>query len=153
MARVEFTGNVGREPELRFIQTGAQAGTPFLKFSVCESRSRKRDDGSWETLKEQWVECSLFDPSAQFYAEQVVKGARVTVFGDLWLQSWRSDEGAERSGLSCTVKGLYVFPPKNDPAPTGFTTPQQANTPQQATSGWGQQPQQQSQQSSTFQGW
>lgn len=152
MARVEFTGNVGREPELRF----TQAGTPFLKFSVCESRSRKRDDGSWETLKEQWVECSLFDQSAQFYAEQVVKGARVTVFGDLWLQSWKSDEGVERQGLSCTVKGLHVFPPKEQQAPNGFTTPQPGSTqpPQQQSGGWGQQPQQpQSQQSSTFQDW
>jgi len=48
MAEIKFTGNVGKDAELRF----TPSGRAVLNFSVADSKSKKLENGEWETLAE-----------------------------------------------------------------------------------------------------
>jgi len=109
MADIKFTGNVGKDAELRW----TQSGRPVLNFSVADSKSRKLDNGEWETISEQWLNCAVWGDLAEFYADKVKRGARVTVFGDFMSRKYEGKDGTPGTSLDVTVKGLEIFPSRN----------------------------------------
>lgn len=128
MAEITFTGNVAADAELRFTPNGA----PVLNFRACDSKSRKRDDGTWETLAETWFQVSLFGPAAEAQQHEVKKGARVKVAGEFYTREY---EGKNGPGVSNDLRavGVQVLPSRNQqggqPAPA------------QSSGGWGAQQQ------------
>lgn len=110
MAEITFTGNVAANAELRFTPNGA----PVLNFRACDSKSRKRDDGTWETLAETWFNVSLFGAAAEAQQHEVKKGTRVRVAGEFYTREY---EGKNGPGVSQDVNatGIKVLPSrKND---------------------------------------
>ena len=110
MAEIQFTGNVAANAELRYTPNGS----PVLNFRACDSKSRKRDDGSWETLAETWFNVSLFGPAAEALQHEVQKGTRVKVAGEFYTREY---EGKNGPGISNDVRavGVQVLPSrKND---------------------------------------
>ena len=105
MAEIQFTGNVAANAELRYTPNGS----PVLNFRACDSKSRKRDDGSWETLAETWFNVSLFGPEAEALAPMIRKGARVKVAGEFYARPY---EGRNGPGVSQDVNatGIKVLP-------------------------------------------
>lgn len=106
MAKVEFTGNIGRDAELGF----SQSGTPNLKFNVADTKGKKDAQGNWDKQQEktQWFRCTLWGPDAEHYAERLKQGALVTVFGELMESKYTDREGVARSSMDVTVRGLSV---------------------------------------------
>ena len=85
---VTVIGNVTRDPELRF----AQSGMAIAQFGVAWNRRRQ----------DQEDEVSFFDvvcfrQLAENVAESVRKGARVVIYGTLQQRSWETDGGDRRS--------------------------------------------------------
>lgn len=101
MAQIQFIGNVGKDAELRH----TQHGQAMLTFSVAESKSRRLDDGSWEKLREQWFNVTMFGPAAEALQQHILKGARVQVAGEFWRRDYDSQNG---SGVSLDVKAIGV---------------------------------------------
>jgi single-strand DNA-binding protein len=92
-AQVTLVGNLTRDPEMRYLPSGAQNAT----FGLAVSR-RWRDQGSQE-WKEQ---TSFFDVTcwrdlADNVCESLSKGARVIVQGRLEQRSWEDKDGNRRS--------------------------------------------------------
>ena len=109
MADIKFTGNLGREAELRF----TLSGRAVLNFSVADSKSRKLDNGEWETTAEQWLNCAIWGELAEFYADKLPKGTRVTVYGDFMSRKYEAKDGTPGVSLDVTVKGLDILPSRN----------------------------------------
>ena len=86
MNTITVTGNVGRDPEIRF----TQAGKPVAKFSVADSRSKGDDK---EVI---WHNVVCFDEMAENVTEQLVKGQRVVVTGRLSVNKYTDKEGQEK---------------------------------------------------------
>lgn len=101
MAQIQFIGNVGKDAELRH----TQHGQAMLTFSVAESKSRRLDDGSWEKLREQWFNVTLFGPAAEALQQHILKGARVQVAGEFWRREYETQQG---NGVSLDVKAIGV---------------------------------------------
>lgn len=101
MAQIQFTGNVGKDAELRHTQNG----NAMLTFSVAESKSRRLQDGNWEELNNQWFNVTLFGPAAKALQQHVLKGARVQVAGEFWRRDYESQNG---NGVSLDVKAVGV---------------------------------------------
>lgn len=125
MAQISFIGNVGRDAELRVTQNGQS----MLTFSVAESKSRRLDDGSWEKLRDQWFDVTMFGPAAEALQSQVLKGARVEVAGEFWRRDYESQNGA---GVSLDVKavGVNVLKQSQNQQHSGWNAPA-------SPSGWG----------------
>ena len=85
---VTVVGNVTRDPELRF----AQSGMAIAQFGV--AWNRRRQDQEDEVS---FFDVTCFRQLAENVAESVRKGARVVVYGTLQQRSWETDTGDRRS--------------------------------------------------------
>ena len=91
---VILVGNLTRDPELRYLQTG----TPVCSFGMAMSEKFKGQDGS---MREDtcFVDVTFFGRTAEVCNEYLSKGANVFVRGKLKLDQWEKD-GQKRSKLS-----------------------------------------------------
>ena len=85
---VTVVGNITRDPELRF----AQSGMAIAQFGV--AWNRKRQDQEDEVS---FFDVTCFRQLAENVAESLKKGARVVVYGTLQQRSWETDHGDRRS--------------------------------------------------------
>ena len=85
---VTVVGNVTRDPELRF----AQSGMAIAQFGV--AWNRRRQDQEDEVS---FFDVTCFRQLAENVAESVKKGARVVIYGTLQQRSWETDSGDRRS--------------------------------------------------------
>ena len=113
-----FTGNLGKDAEVKHLQSG----TALCEFSVAVK------SGYGEKEKTNWVRCVMFGKKAEGQLPQYLrKGTQVAVSGELELQEW---EGANGKGaaLAVTVQNIDLIGGKPD-GQQQYAQPQQA--PQQ----------------------
>ncbi len=85
---VTVVGNITRDPELRF----AQSGMAIAQFGL--AWNRRRQDQEDEVS---FFDVTCFRQLAENVAESLKKGARVVVYGTLQQRSWENDQGDRRS--------------------------------------------------------
>lgn len=96
--RVNISGNLTRDPELR--QT--QGGMAILNIGVAVNDRRKNQQtGEWEDVPN-FVDCVMFGSRAEKLAQYLAKGTKVAIDGKLRYSSWEKD-GARRSKLEVVV--------------------------------------------------
>lgn len=91
--RVEISGNLGRDPELR----ATSSGTQVCSFSVCVN-TRQKVNGEWKD-KANWVDVIFFGNRAESISKYLSKGSHVTVAGRLSQNTWETKDGQKRSKL------------------------------------------------------
>ena len=110
--RVEISGNLGRDPVLRY----TSAGQAVLGICMCVNDRVKRDD-KWVD-KPNWVDVTVFGPRGEALSKILEKGAHVAVAGRLSQQSWKDKEtGKARSRLEVIAEDVDIFgraPAKQD---------------------------------------
>jgi single-strand DNA-binding protein len=84
-----LTGRVGKDPETRT----TPSGTSCCKFTLAVNRGRKDPQGQWIT---DWFDVTLWGKAAEKAGEQVRKGLRVTVAGEMQIDVWNSREGQKQ---------------------------------------------------------
>lgn len=134
--RVNISGNLGRDAELR--QT--QSGSAVLTFAVAVTdRRRNPQTNDWEDYVN-WVDCTLFGNRAQALSQYLIKGTKVAVEGKLRWSQWEDKNGGgKRSKIEVIVDEVELLSarPQNAPqaAPQPGYAPQQqqryVNQPQQ----------------------
>ena len=96
--RVNISGNLTRDPELR--QT--QGGMAILSIGVAVNDRRKNPQtGEWEDVPN-FVDCVMFGSRAEKLAQYLAKGTKVAIEGKLRWSQWEKD-GAKRSKLEVIV--------------------------------------------------
>lgn len=96
--RVNISGNLTRDPELR--QT--QGGMAILNIGVAVNDRRKNaQTGEWEDVPN-FVDCVVFGTRAEKLAQFLAKGTKVAIEGKLRWSQWEKD-GARRSKLEVIV--------------------------------------------------
>ena len=92
--RVNITGNLTRDPELR----ATAGGTQVLSFGVAvNDRRRNAQTGEWEDYPN-FVDCTMFGTRAEAVSRFLAKGNKVAIEGKLRYSSWERD-GQRRSKL------------------------------------------------------
>lgn len=118
-----FTGNLGKDAEMRT----TQGGTSVLSFSVAVK------SGYGDREKTSWVRCVIFGKRAEGNLQSyLVKGQQVAVSGELTLEEWQDQQGQNKAALSVNVNDVTLVGAKTAPvgqqqqAPAqGFQQPQQ----------------------------
>ena len=96
--RVNITGNLTRDPELR----ATAGGTQVLSFGVAvNDRRRNPQTGEWEDYPN-FVDCTMFGTRAEAVSRFPAKGNKVAIEGKLRYSSWERD-GQRRSKLEVIV--------------------------------------------------
>lgn len=99
-----FTGNSGRDAEVRFLPTGDAITT----FSVAVKAGYGKNEVT------SWVNCSYFGKGGQAVAQYIKKGTALGVTGEALLRSWDNKEGVKQSSLECRVNSLTLLGSKRD---------------------------------------
>ena len=105
-ATITVTGNLGRDAELKY----TQSGRPVLSFNIAHTPARKNDQGKWEdTGDTQWYRCSLWGKAAELYSSVLVKGqvGQVTVSGRFVPSIFDGSDGP-RLSLDIAVDSIGV---------------------------------------------
>lgn len=118
MNNVSLLGRLGRDPELRFFDSGSCKA----RFSLAVDNRVKRD-GEW--VKEAtWVECEAWGKLASdVIAEYCRKGTQVAVSGSLKVEQWTdAATGNKRSKMLVNVQSVFMTGSK-DSAQGGQSRP------------------------------
>ena len=96
--RVNISGNLTRDPEMR----ATQAGTQILTFGVAvNDRRRNPQTGEWEDYPN-YIDCVVFGNRAEPLSRFLSKGTKVAVEGKLRWSQWERD-GQKRSKIEVIV--------------------------------------------------
>lgn len=102
MATTTLVGNLTADPELKTTQDG----TDVARFSLAWSERQKTGD-DWIDGPTTFVRCSVWGRMATHVANNLTKGTRVLVAGDMRAEEWASDQGP-RVDVTMNVKHLGV---------------------------------------------
>ncbi len=90
---ITVVGNVTRDPELKFLNSGQAA----LKLSIAVNRRwQNKSTQEWEE-RVSFFEVVGYGAMAENAANSLTKGARVIVSGRLEQRSWETENGDKRS--------------------------------------------------------
>lgn len=107
--RVNITGNLTRDPELR----ATAGGTQMLAFGVAVNDRRKNPQtGAWEDVPN-FVDCIVFGSRAEAVSRFITKGSKVAIEGKLRYSSWETKEGQRRSKLEVIVDEIEFMSRSN----------------------------------------
>ena len=99
--RVNISGNLTRDPELR----ATTGGTQVLSFGMAVNDRRKNQQtGEWEDYPN-FVDCTMFGSRAEKISRYLTKGCKVAVEGKLRYSQWERD-GQKRSKLEVIVEEI-----------------------------------------------
>lgn len=134
---MNMKGRAGQDAEVRFTPNGVASTT----FSVADTPRKKDESGQWvDAGPTLWQRVQVWGPEAEKAAEEVRKGALVTVSGRVKAEEWTDKQTGElRKSTSLVADVVYVHPPKEQQGQQ-FGGQQQA---QQQSDPWGSAPAQQ----------
>lgn len=100
LPRVQATGNLVADPELKFTNTGK----PVANMRIACSKRRKNDAGEWEDETTTFLPVTAWSYTAEAAAEHLAKGQQVSVTGDLRQRTYEAQDGTQR-----TVYELHAY--------------------------------------------
>ena len=105
--KIIIMGRLGRDPELKYTQSGIQVAT----FSLAVDRDFK-DKASGERAAD-WVDVVAWRQTAQFAAQYFVKGQLAVVEGRLQVRPYTDREGNKRRAVEVVADQIYFCGPKS----------------------------------------
>jgi single-strand DNA-binding protein len=117
---ITVAGNLGKDAELKYLQSGESV----LTFSVADSEGR--DKGTI------WWNCSLWGKRAESLDPFLKKGSQVTVTGRVTERSYTDKNGQERKAMDVRVNDIAL-----QGKPTGSHDEPVRETKRQVSSGGG----------------
>ena len=124
-------GNVGNDPELRFMSNGKAVAN----FTVATSEQWKDQQGQKQSRVE-WHRMVAYDKLAEIIGQYVKKGSKLYLEGKLQTREWTDQQGQKKYTTEIIVNEMQML----DGKPQGG---QPAQGQQQSPQGQQQQPQRQ----------
>lgn len=102
--KVMIIGNVGRDPEMRYLQNG----TPVTRISVAASRTWTTPEGERREETE-WFRVVAWRKLAETVNQYVKKGSKVYVEGRLQTRSYDDQNGQKRYSTEVIAQTLTML--------------------------------------------
>ena len=112
--KVILVGNLGRDPELRYIQSGQAVAN----FSLATS-DRWRDKEGNNQERTEWHRIVVWGKSAENCAQYLQKGRSVYVEGRLQTQEWEDKEGIKRKTTEVVAQTVQFLGGRGGAGGTG----------------------------------
>ncbi len=107
--KVILVGNLTRDIELRYLQSGTAVGNTGI------ATNRKFKSANGEQKQEvMFIDITFFGRTAEIANQYLKKGSKVLVEGRLRLDSWEDQSGAKRSKHSVTVDSMQMLDSRGD---------------------------------------
>jgi single-strand DNA-binding protein len=105
--KVILIGNLGKDPEVRYSQTGSA----IASFTVATTETWKKQDGSKEELTE-WHRIVAFGRLGEICGEYLSKGSRVYIEGRLQTRKWEDKDGNTRYTTEIVAREMKMLSPR-----------------------------------------
>lgn len=110
--KVTLLGNVGRDPEVRYLPDGRAACTVSIATS-----SKRKDKVTGEMVEDtQWHRVQFFERLAEIAGEYVKKGRPIYVEGRLKYGKYTDKDGVERATTDIIATELQLLGGRDDQA-------------------------------------
>ena len=108
--KVILVGNVGKDPEVRYSQTGATVAN----FSLATNERFKDRNNEWQERTE-WHNIVVWQRLAEIVGEYVAKGSKLYVEGKLQTSSWKDRQSGERKyRTEIVARNLLLLDPREN---------------------------------------
>lgn len=133
--KVILIGNLGQDPEVRFLPSGAPVAN--LRLATTDTWTDKQSGQRQE--RTEWHTLVMFNKLAEIGQQYLKKGSKIYVEGRLQTRKWQGQDGQDRYSTEIVVNDMQMLDSRGggDMQQGGYQGGQQ---PQQ---GGGQQPSQQ----------
>jgi single-strand DNA-binding protein len=139
--KVILVGNVGQDPEVRYMPNGGAVAN----LTLATSESYKDKNTGQQVDKTEWHKVSFFGKLAEIVGEYVRKGSQIYIEGKLQTRKWQDQQGQDRYTTEIIVDGfsgvMQMLGGKNEQASQGANNvqPQQGGFNHQQQGGFAQQ--------------
>lgn len=100
--KVIIVGNLGNDPEIRYLPSGGAVAT----LTVATSESWRDKATGEKREKTEWHRVALFGKLAEVAGEYLKKGSQVYIEGQLETRKWQDQNGQDRYTTQVVVKGF-----------------------------------------------
>ena len=101
--KVILVGNLGRDPEIRFMQSGQK----LANISVATSETWKDKQSGERREKTEWHSVAVFQEGLVGVIEQYVKkGSKLMIEGQLQTRKWQDQSGNDRYSTEIVLQGF-----------------------------------------------
>ncbi|MBT8087660.1 MAG: single-stranded DNA-binding protein [Gammaproteobacteria bacterium] len=90
--KVIIVGNLGQDPETRYMPSGAAV----TNFTVATNESWKDKQTGEQKDRTEWHRVAMFNRLAEIAAEYLRKGSQVYIEGKLRTRKWQGQDGNDR---------------------------------------------------------
>lgn len=143
--KVILVGNLGNDPEIRYMPNGKAAAN----LTLATSESWKDQSGQLQERTE-WHRVSMFGKLAEIAGEYLRKGSQVYIEGKLQTRKWQDQQGQDRYTTEIVLDPfngvMQMLGGRNAQTDGGYQAPQRAPQQQPQAPGQYQQAPQQYQQ-------
>jgi single-strand DNA-binding protein len=108
--KVILIGNLGKDPEVRY----TQSGTAVTNFTLATSRSFKKDGEKVDETE--WHRVVAFGRTAEVCGEYLSKGKQVYVEGRIQTREWEDKEGNRRWTTEIIIERMQMLGSRADKA-------------------------------------
>jgi single-strand DNA-binding protein len=122
MAGYQYTiiiGNVGRDPEMRY----TQSGVAVADFSVAVSRRWTDRTSNEQREKTTWFRVSAWRGLAETVNQYVHKGMQVMVTGEVDASAYAGQDGTPRATLEITARDIQFLGRRGEGGDEGASYP------------------------------
>ncbi|HAT8391821.1 TPA: single-stranded DNA-binding protein [Legionella pneumophila] len=135
--KVILVGNVGADPDVRYLPNGNAVTT----LSVATSETWKDKTTGEKQDRTEWHRVVCFNRLGEIAGEYIRKGSKLYVEGSLRTRKWQDQQGQDRYTTEIVASDIQILDSKGSsatnyddmPSFQGSSTPQQASTKNQAT--------------------
>lgn len=147
--KVMLIGNVGKDPEVRYLENNpsAQPGTnPKVAQFTMATTERFRDRNGETRENTEWHNIVAWRGLADLAEKYIRKGSQIYVEGQIRTRSWTDQAGAKQYRTEIIANAIQLLGRKSDnpgaqpaypaPQPQGYQQPQQPAYQAQAPAGF-----------------
>src|SRR5262245_31543055 len=116
--KVQMTGRLGADPEMRFTPQGHAVTT----FRVASNRSWRTAEGEAHEDTE-WFRVVAWNKLAEICNQWLSKGSRVYVEGRMQTRQWQDQEGQTRYLSEVIANDIIILDSRRDSAPAQLDEP------------------------------
>ncbi len=130
--KVILIGNLGADPEIRYMPSGSAAAT--LNLATSESWKDKQSGEQQE--RTEWHSVVLFNRLAEIAGEYLRKGSKIYIEGSLRTRKWQDKSGQERYTTEIVGNEMQMLDGRGSSAGPDQTTssrPSSTNTQTSST--------------------
>ncbi|MEW6990484.1 single-stranded DNA-binding protein [Colwelliaceae bacterium 6441] len=135
--KVIIVGNLGQDPEVRFMPNGSAVAN----FTVATSETWKDKQTGEQKEKTEWHRIVIYQRLAEIAGEYLKKGSKVYLEGRLQTRKWQNQQGADQYTTEIVANEMQMLDSRGQGG--GQQAGGYANQGQQQTGGYSAQGQQQ----------